>query len=60
MGTQETTETITEIGAAFWYGFAFGGLLVYIPLLFTGLVGHLRAARWGRIVMAAALAITVY
>ena len=60
MGTQEPAEMITEVGAAFWYGFAFGDLLTYIPILLVGLVGHLRAARWWRTWMAAALGITVY
>ena len=60
MGTQESPEAITEVGAAFWYGFAFGDLLTYIPILLLGLIGHLRATRWWRIPMAAALGITVY
>ena len=60
MGTQKPVEIITEVGAAFWYGFAFGDLVTYIPILLIGLIGHLRAARWGRIWMAAALGITVY
>ena len=60
MGTQEPAEMITEVGAAFWYGFAFGDLLIYIPILFAGLIGHLRARRWGNIWMAAALGITIY
>jgi hypothetical protein len=60
MGTQEPAETVTEVGAAFWYGFALGDLLIYIPILVVGLVGHLRAMQWGRIAMAAALGITVY
>jgi hypothetical protein len=60
MGTQESADTITDVGTAFWYGFAFGDLLVYIPLLLVGLVGHLRAARWGRAMLAAALGVTIY
>ena len=60
MGTQEPAEAITEVGAAFWYGFALGDLLTYIPLLCAGLIGHLREAHWGRIALAAALGITVY
>ena len=60
MGTQEPAETITEVGAAFWYGFAFGDLVTYMPLLGLGLIGHLRGAYWGRIALAAALGITVY
>jgi hypothetical protein len=60
MGTQEPVESITEVGAAFWYGFALGDLLTYIPVLGVGLVGHLRGRPWGRIALAAALGITVY
>jgi len=60
MGTQEPASTITEVGAAFWYGFAFGDLVFYIPLLAAGLIGHLRTARWTGVVLGAALGITVY
>ena len=60
MGTQEPAEKITEVGTAFWYGFAFGDLLVYIPLLAVGLIGHLRGRVWGLVPLAAALGITVY
>ena len=60
MGTQEPASRITEVGAAFWYGFALGDLLIYIPLLAAGLVGHACGRAWGRIAMAAALGITLY
>ena len=60
MGTQESSEAITEVGAAFWYGFALGDLLAYIPILFFGLIGHLRDRPWGRIALSAALGITLY
>jgi hypothetical protein len=60
MGTQEPAEAITEVGAAFWYGFAFADLVVYIPLLAAGLVGFWRDCRWSRAVLGAALGITVY
>ena len=60
MGTQESLEMITEVGAAFWYGFALGDLLTYIPILCVGLIGHLRGAYWGQMMLAAALGITVY
>jgi len=60
MGTQEPAERITEVGRAFWYGFAFGDLFVYIPLLVVGLVGHGLGKAWGRAVLTAALGITVY
>ena len=60
MGTQESSATITEVGAAFWYGFAFGDLVVYLPLLALGLTGYTLGRHWGRIVLGAALGITVY
>ena len=60
MGTQEPAARITEVGAAFWWGFAFGDLVTYIPLLAAGLVGHAAGRAWGRIALAAALGITVY
>lgn len=60
MGTQEPVEQITGVGAAFWYGFAFGDLLIYIPILLAALVGHMRGRSWGRAWMMAALGITVY
>lgn len=60
MQTQEPAEMITEVGTAFWYGFALGDVLVYIPILLVGLIGHLRGALWGRTAIAAALGITVY
>lgn len=60
MGTQEPADRITEVGTAFWYGFALADLLTYIPILFTGLIGHLRRKSWGRILLSAALGITFY
>ena len=60
MGTQEPAEKITDVGVAFWYGFAFGDLVTYIPLLALGLVGHGINKRWGQVVLAAALGITIY
>lgn len=60
MGTQEPAERITAVGEAFWRGFAVGDVLVYIPLLAVGLVGHWRQKNWGRVSLIAALAITLY
>ena len=60
MGTQESAQQITEVGAAFWYGFAFADLVVYIPLLAAGLIGHMLGRRWHKAVLGAALGITVY
>lgn len=60
MGTQEPSEVITDVGVAFWYGFAFGDLVIYIPLLFIGLLGHWLDKLWGRILLGASLGITIY
>lgn len=60
MGTQEPATNITEVGAAFWYGFALGDLLTYMPILCVGLIGHMRARRWGTIILSASLGVTVY
>lgn len=60
MGTQEPSEQITEVGVAFWYGFAFADLVTYIPLLAVGLIGHYLGKMWGRIIICAALGITLY
>jgi hypothetical protein len=60
MGTQESAKDITQVGAAFWYGFALADLLVYIPLLAAGLSGLWMGRFWGRILAAAALGITIY
>eukprot|EP00986_Skeletonema_menzelii_P001433 scaffold379_cov145-Skeletonema_menzelii.AAC.4 len=38
MGTQDSAEVVTEVGVAFWKGFAFGDLILYIPLLGFGLL----------------------
>lgn len=60
MGTQEPASLVTEVGTAFWYGFALGDLLTYIPLLALGLIGHQLGRKWGKVLLAAALGITVY
>ena len=60
MGTQESAQKITEVGAAFWYGFAFSDLVVYIPLLGAGLIGHYLGRPWWRVIFGAALGITIY
>lgn len=60
MGTQESAIEITAVGAAFFYGFAFGDLIIYIPLLAAGLVGYWLDRTWSRAVLSAALGITVY
>ena len=60
MGTQEPAETVSEVGTAFWYGFAFGDLVVYIPLLAVALIGHWSNRRWAPVLLGASLGITVY
>lgn len=60
MGTQEPARLITEVGAAFWYGFAFADLVIYIPLLGAGLIGQLLSRPWWRVVLGAALGMTLY
>lgn len=60
LGTQEPASQITVVGAAFWYGFAFADLIIYIPLLAAGLAGHAVGRGWGRVALAAALGITAY
>ena len=60
MGTQESAQRITEVGTAFWYGFAFSDLVVYLPLLCAGLIGHWFGRPWWRVIFGAALGITVY
>lgn len=60
MGTQESAKQISEVGVAFWYGFAFGDLVIYIPLLAIGLIGHWLSQKWARVMLAAALGITIY
>ena len=51
---------ITEVGTAFWYGFAFADLVVYIPLLAFGLLGDWFRKPFARAILGAALGITVY
>jgi hypothetical protein len=51
---------ITEAGKAFWYAFAFQDLVICIPVLCTGLVGHWPGRPWWRVIFGAALGITAY
>ena len=60
MGTQESAEVVSDVGVAFWYGFAFGDLLVYIPLLASGLIGHWTGKSWGRVLLGGSLGVTIY
>jgi hypothetical protein len=60
MGTQESAEIVSDVGVAFWYGFAFADLVAYIPLLAVGLAAHWAAKRWSLVMLGAAFGITVY
>ncbi|MEO1243267.1 MAG: hypothetical protein AAFX54_15255 [Pseudomonadota bacterium] len=60
MGAQEPAETVSEVGVAFWKGFAVADIATYIPLLMLGLLGSLLGRAWGRVALAAALGITIY
>jgi hypothetical protein len=60
MGTQESADVVSDVGVAFWYGFAFGDLIAYIPLLAIGLIGYCIGKSWGHIVLGAALGVTIY
>ena len=60
MGTQEPAERVTEVGVAFWKGYAGADLVFYTPLLGIALVGHFLRTSWAELSLAAALGITVY
>ncbi len=60
MGTHDPLARVTEVGVAFWKGFAIGDVISCIPLLAAGLVGHFLKSHGGRIALAAALDITIY
>lgn len=60
MGAQEPAERITEVGVAFFKGYAGADLVLYTPLLGIGLLGQIWQAQWAEIVLAAALGITAY
>ena len=60
MGSQEPREVITGVGVAFFQGFALADVVVYIPLLFLGLLGHVRRWKSYHVPLIAALGITLY
>ena len=60
MGTQDSTDVVTEVGVAFWKGFAFADMLFYIPLLGYALATCDEAMQKNQSYLAAALGITVY
>lgn len=60
MGTQEPAARITEVGVAFFKGYAGADLVFYVPLLGLGLFAHALGTSWATLVLSAALGITVY
>lgn len=60
MGTQEPAERITEVGVAFFKGYAGADLVFYVPILGLGLLGHAIGASWSVVILSAALGVTVY
>ncbi|NNC36609.1 MAG: hypothetical protein EX271_04175 [Acidimicrobiales bacterium] len=60
MGTQEPASEVSEVGVAFWRGFAIADLVAYIPLFIVGLIGYYLQKTWGRIALAASLGISIY
>ena len=60
MGTQEPARRVTEIGVAFWKGYAGADFLFYTPLMDIALVGHFIGKSWSDLLLAAALGVTVY
>ncbi|SNT26120.1 hypothetical protein [Tropicimonas sediminicola] len=60
MGTQEPADRITEVGVAFFKGYAGADLVFYTPVLGLGLIGHLIGSSWAGIALGAALGVTVY
>jgi hypothetical protein len=60
IGTQEPAEHVTQVGVAFWKGYAGADLVFYTPLLGVALVGHFLRTSWAEISLAAAFGITVY
>ena len=60
MGTQEPAHRITEVGVAFFKGYAGADLIFYVPLLGLGLIGHFLGSSWADVVLGAALGVTVY
>lgn len=57
---QEPVEEITKVGVALNKGFGVGDTIVYIPLLFIGIIGMIKRKQWGLYSMSGALAITMY
>ena len=60
MGTQEPADHVTEVGVAFWKGYAGADLIFYTPLLGLGLVGQIWGTAWADVILGASLGITAY
>lgn len=60
LGLQESIDEIGPLGIAWAKAFALGDTLVYIPLLFIGIIGILKKTFWGYICMLCSLGISVY
>ena len=60
MGTQEPAQRITEVGVAFFKGYAGADLVFYTPLLGLGLIAHFLGSPLADVVLGAALGVTVY
>ena len=60
MGTQDSADVVTEVGVAFWKGFALADLVFYIPLLGYSLAAYNERKETNKTYLAAALGITVY
>ncbi|MDJ0994005.1 MAG: hypothetical protein QNI90_10550 [Dinoroseobacter sp.] len=60
LGTQEPSARITEVGVAFFKGYAGADLVFYVPLLGLGLLGHAVGAPWSGVLVSAAMGITIY
>jgi len=60
LGLQESENDIGIFGVAVNKSFGVGDTLVYVPLLFAGLIGLWLRKKWGIFLMICALAITMY
>lgn len=60
LGFQRSAAMITEVGRAWWQGFAVADLLIYVTLMGIGLLGHHQRKAWGRFALAAAARISLY
>ena len=60
LGLQESAEEVGLLGIAWARAFALGDTLVYIPMLFIGLIGILKKTFWGYMFMLCSLAISAY